>query len=363
MKRIRLRLALSLFLFSPSVYAQWTQVPTNGSVKGGTWPSGRGWNRVVYDSVKGRVLVYDAVSPCGDPFSNSIWAYDVKKNTFTREWWSGGGADPNGICTNPQVYVNPPNGPGDRHPLQQTAYDTVRGNLIQVGGVEDRLKCDGSGPGICTYMDTWEFNSISQSWTHLADEPPGLARKVEGSVAYDPVHQIAVFYGGTIGGATDTNTWEFHLSTGTWVKTATTGPSGRIRNTMIYDGTIRQVLCYGGMLGTTIYNDLWAYDASAHKWTQLHPTGPLPPAIKFPPMAHDSVTGLDYLFITTDQTYAYDGVLNRWTLPHITGGPALQTGLTANARSLAYDAGTDMLVMEDESPGDSPQVIWILKIR
>jgi len=75
MKRIMLRLSLSLFLLAPSVRAQWTQVPTNGSVEAGTWPSGRGWNRLVYDS-------FTALPP--PPLGDSNVTFDGTNGTLER---------------------------------------------------------------------------------------------------------------------------------------------------------------------------------------------------------------------------------------------------------------------------------------
>jgi hypothetical protein len=363
MRRIIL-FGLLLILSVSSLRAQtaqrWTQVVPNGSVHDGTWPSGRGWNRLIYDSLQQKVLAYLAVATCGDPFSNSIWAYDATANAFTREWWSGGGAA--GFpCPDPVVYVIPPNGPGDRHPTQQMAYDTRRDELVIVGGVEDHFKCDGVSQGTCMYNDTWTFSSSSRTWTFDGTNPPSLGRRIEGAAAYDSVHDVVVLFGGTKTGGTDSNTWEFHPSTSTWVKAATSGPPPRLRNTLIYDPSIGKVLCYGGLLGArTVYKDLWAYDAGGHRWTELNPSGPQPPVAKFPPMAHDSKNGLDYLYVH-GQTYAYSGVSNSWKLTGVAGGPqSCSDSKACNARTMTYDAATDTLVMTDQSPNDREQVLWTL---
>lgn len=85
-------------------------------------------------------------------------------------------------------------------------------------------------------------------------------------MAYDPVRQVVVLFGGT--SSSDFNdTWEY--SAGTWTRVMVTGPSARGFASMAYDAVRREMVLFGGLAGTSSLGDTWVYSGTA--WTQRQP--------------------------------------------------------------------------------------------
>jgi hypothetical protein len=360
-----LMLAFLFAVVSPMASAQtWQQVPINGSIKAGTWASGRGWNKI-HAIGNGLFLIQDSMNPCGDPFSNALWEYDAVTNTFSLLYWSGGGApSTGGNCPQPQVVVDPTvinmPGLGDRHPFGQNAYDTLRNVYWQIGGLEDQGNCAGTGKGSCAYPDTWGFNLLVSLWTRFSDMPKGMAAKEQAAAVYDPVADIIIYYGGTRGGQTDTNTWVFSPSLNTWTKVATVGPPARLYQTMFYDAQRGHAVLYGGQLSNgTPLSDMWIFDSATNVWTEVVQGGTLPPANRFPPMAMNTTDGLYYYYDGPNATYIFDPDAQVWSLTAIVGGPVINPN-QQNSRSMDYDPLIGF-VMKDISPGDAPQVLWTVQ--
>lgn len=340
--------------------AAWAEIPVNGTIAANTWPSGRGWNRL-HAIGNGKFLVQDSMNACGDPFSNSLWEYDVTTNTMTRLWWSGGGAHPNpGTgCPQPQVVVDSTvifkPGPGDRHPFQQNDFDPVHQVYFQAAGLEDQGNCAGTGKGTCGYMDTWVWDLAAHLWTRLADMP---APKEQAAAAYDLIADELVYFGGTIKGAVDRNTWLFSRPANTWTIIKNSAPPARLYQTMFYDAQRGHIVMYGGELNNgTPLSDMWTFDSATNVWTEVAQSGNLPTPERFPPMAFDSANGLYYLYAGPNATYTFDPDAGVWSLTTIQGGPAF-VAFKENSYSMDFDPQTRTLVIKALSPHDSPQVLW-----
>lgn len=349
-------LAIILLLCAAAVallVGGWQQVIPSGTWQSMTWVSGTGWNSLLSDG-QGGIWEYGRVSPCGDPFSNSLWNYSISTNTENLKWWSGGGAA-GSPCPAPVVLANGSGIPGDRHPMHQSAIDTKRQQYVQMGGV---VEINGVN---LHYQDNWRFDLLALAWTQDADNPLALGKRNEACMVYDPVHDQVVLYGGVTNGGGDTKTWVRNMATsGPWTMVSKVGPPTRIRCTLVWDASAQRVLLYGGTAdnGKTWLNDgPWSWDGTA--WTNMNAANP-PPAIPFPPIVYVGSIAEDLVFIQSGQTYAYSYSANAWTLTANTGGPGLCVQPYCDARNAAWDAATNTVVMEDYTPGDGNQYLYVL---
>jgi hypothetical protein len=287
-----------------------------------------------------------------------LWAYDTNSTTFFRETWSGSGDLMNGNCAHPTFVGNPAKHPGDRHPYHQMTYDAKRGRLWIYSGVADSGKCDGSGPGLCNYVDLWYYDSRTNSWT-CADTGGGCnsdstkqfspGRRVEGAIAYDEGNDVVVFFGSLKGGSQTNDTWQYSPSTNKWDRVLENGVSGvpapRNGDTMVYDGVDQKTVLFGGTAASggklQVMNDVWLYDAKKKKWIDPKPPN-APPGAKFPAVAYDSNRNLVVYYSGPDGLWAYSIPGNRWSNLHVQGGPEIEV---PNSISMVYDPSSDLYVL------------------
>ena len=107
------------------------------------------------------------------------------------------------------------------------------------------------------------------NWMKLTPgtSPPGRSYP---AMAYDPVSQKVVLFGGFNGGYLN-DTWTFDGTT--WSKVNTpTAPPARSVSGMAFDRVTRQVVLFGGFNGSQHLGDTWTFDGSTLTWTQAHPT-------------------------------------------------------------------------------------------
>lgn len=215
-----LHFGLKLLLFSLCAitsYAQWKELPKNGTYNG-TWPSISQYNRVVYEPSLRRIFLRSRLNLCGQPFTNSDWLYDIPSNTFQRVGWSGGGAL-SGTCLQPITLPDPPfSYPGDRHPFHQYAY--LNGKVYMTDGVEDRGACNSFSqgvflPGICTYQDLWVWDDSSQTWSQLAFPP---FKDVEGVLVAASDFNKLYLFGGLVSGTKSNALAVYDVASNTWKK-------------------------------------------------------------------------------------------------------------------------------------------------
>ena len=134
-------------------------------------------------------------------------------------------------------------------------------------------------------------STITVSWQQ--EQPvhnPPTRMLTSGQMAYDAANQSAVFFGGqqTQTGDLPEDTWVY--SAGGWSSPATTPhPDARMDSPMAYDPVHQQVVMYGGSADFLGFGkrDTWLWDGSG--WRLAHPTAaPLPRA--GPGMAWDPVS-------------------------------------------------------------------------
>jgi hypothetical protein len=134
-----------------------------------SWPSGRSLSAMVYDSARGKMMMFGGVA-------NGI-ALQVNQ-----ELWEWDGA--NGTWTNLTPASIPASWPGNRYG-HSMAYDSAGGVIVLFGGqVAANYK-----------FDTWEWNGTS--WTEKTPSAFSPAPRGESSLAYDGARGRTVLFGGT----------------------------------------------------------------------------------------------------------------------------------------------------------------------
>lgn len=179
--------------------------------------------------------------------------------------------------------------------------------------------------------DTWVWNG--SQWTRLTPTTIPPARWGAG-VAYDPVRNIAVRFGGMDAAhALHDDTWVWQ--NGNWREVyPATRPGARIP-VMQHDPIRGGILMFGGLgvssAGSFVYQDTWLFDGS--DWTQLHPATAFP-AKQGSSAVVDSHRGRIVFFAPMpyfQTTWEWDGV--NWQMIPVTTSPR---PLTAG-NGMAYD--------------------------
>jgi hypothetical protein len=169
----------------------------------------------------------------------------------------------------------------------------------------------------------------------------GPSQRQNHALAYDPVRNLLVLFGGYGPFPTDpafnSQTWGWNEEA--WTLLSETGPSARGNTAMAFDTARGKLVLFGGATPAAL-DDTWEWDGAA--WTQVFP-GASPPARFNHAMAYDSdrhVTVLTGGFgaIRYSDTWEYDGIT--WT--QRTGIP---TYGARSSHAMAYDASRHRMVI------------------
>jgi len=401
------------------VATTWTKEPVSAKPFS-QWPAYRGWNKLVFEPPTGAILLFGANNECENLFVNGLYAYNPVANTFSRRTWSGsreiGGVE--GKCAAEKVYNStgshftdygcgpapcpvPATHPGDRHPYWQAAYDSTRNRLWQLAGAEDHTNCAGTGPGVCSYQDTFYYstNTAQQpagtGWVLTCDESPhppnpltpcisSPGPRQEGTMDYDPDDDIVMLYGGLSGGGEAGDVWFLTPTTGTWTDVCGNrnnlcvgGPGPRAGNGLVYIGKHKFLLFGGytkrpGCVQAAAFNDTWVYNVSNHTWTNMNPSS-APPTLspctkatpqsypRYPMITYDSKRNVVWYHTgnptDTQMDWRYDVAGNAWTLEPFTGGPKWGSPSSENSISIVYDSALDALIGKG-GPANGATVIF-----
>ncbi|HMN39978.1 MAG TPA: kelch repeat-containing protein [Phycisphaerales bacterium] len=107
-------------------------------------------------------------------------------------------------------------------------------------------------------------------WTNLGIAGPP-AREFH-AMAFDPVRNRVVLYGGVVAGFPSGDLWEFDPVTNTWASVPQgpgPSPGPRYGHAMAFDASSGRVMLVGGTDNTTYFNDAWAWNGLG--WTALPP--------------------------------------------------------------------------------------------
>jgi hypothetical protein len=162
------------------------------------------------------------------------------------------------------------------------------------------------------------------------------------AMAYDPVRQQVVLFGGRDLAGVRNDTWVW--SGGDWTRAFTpVTPPGRTQHRMVWDAARGEIVLFGGAIpgSGVIYNDTWVWNGET--WTQKSPANSPAPRYDFV-MAYDAAREQVVLFggttstQGTPETWLWDG--NNWTQ----ADPATIPN-TTSGNAMTYDAAREVLLL------------------
>ena len=209
----------------------WTQVPSG--------PSPRYGHTMTYDAARNEVILFGGreVNSNG-PISNQTWAF--RGTTWTQRF--------------------PVNAPLPRY-LHSAVYDSTRQVTVLFGG---------GGPPLAT-SDTWEWDG--SNWNQRASTIPSPnPLRSNCPIAYDPVRQRTVIFGGRTTSTFFGGTLEWDGNVWTNVTPSGGNPPNRAAAAMTYDAALDRIVMFGGNVANGRLNDTWYWDGSS--WTQVFPGTP-----------------------------------------------------------------------------------------
>jgi len=150
-------------------------------------------------------------------------------------------------------------------------YDAARGRTVLFGG----LRFDPAG-GTIWLQGTWEWDGADWTERVVAEAP---YQRDDHVMAYDPVRERVVLFGGRFASVRLDDTWEWDGERWEQREPASSPPSD-VHDTLAWDGRRETILFHGGRSAET-----WAWDGE--DWTRLSPDRS-PPSQEGPAAAWDS---------------------------------------------------------------------------
>ena len=112
-------------------------------------------------------------------------------------------------------------------------------------------------------------DTASATWVQLTPANSPSARAVS-TMAYDPVSQKLVMFGGFNDTTYLNDTWTWDGTTWTQENTPV-APSPRTSAMMAYDFATRKLVLFGGYDGNQFLGDTWLWDGASSTWTLANP--------------------------------------------------------------------------------------------
>jgi len=315
----------------PLPVAMWTDL-----APGGELPDSRSEHAAAYDTINGVVVLFGGWNSSNETF-NDTWKFDATTDTWTN-------AAPTGTL------------PASRA-QHQMVYDGINGQLIMFGGI---LKTDGD-----QLNDTWAYDATANTWTEL--KPTGAVPSTRSSFAmvYDDLEQKTILFGGwsEATSAHLNDVWVYDYLANTWTSVTSTGaaPPARGGHAMAYDPVQDKIVLFGGTDSSTYFNDTWVFDFTTSTWTQVTPMGDMPSPRSGHRMAYDPTTATVVLFGGWDgtayfnDTWTFDVATSTWTVVDLMSAPAAR-----DSHSLVCSLATNELILFGGFVGgtDAAQDTW-----
>jgi Galactose oxidase, central domain len=230
---------------------EWSQLSPAG-----TPPSARHVMSMIYDPVRGRVVIYGGVDrKIG--YRDDVWALSLDA---TPTWSRLAPADP---------------GPGKRG-YHSAVYDPVRDRMIIFGGAH--VGDPDSGPS----NDTWALSlSGPPAWTQLSPAGPAPSARYGQSAVYDPRRDRIVVFGGFDGRARLNDAWSLSLQGRPhWRPLNPAGPlpTPRLEHAAIYDPAGDRMVVFSGLADGDV-SDTWSLSlGGSNRWTLI--SAPSEPSVR-----------------------------------------------------------------------------------
>ena len=296
-----------VFLLTASLHAQaftWRlETPTNA-------PSARFSACMAHDGVRGRTVLfggYDGTNVRGDvwEWNGTTWLARFAPHYPPPRWMSA------------------------------MAYDAGRQRVVLFGGFATTSSPLG---------DTWEWDGVDWVQRAPASSPTG---RWSHCMTYDSERQRVVLFGGLVSqsGVFSNQTWEWDGAN--WqLRTPVSSPGARAESAMAYDPVRQRTVLFGGF-NQNLLADTWEWDGTA--WVVRPTTGVLVGGRRNHAMAYDAVRQRVVLFAGEagspmwDDTEEWDG--NVWSQQSPATSP---TGRQKHA--MAFDSNRQRLVLFGGSP-------------
>jgi hypothetical protein len=197
------------------------------------------------------------------------------------------------------------------------------------------------------FDDLWLWDGTT--WTQMGGNVRPPARSDAG-LAYDPVRQSLILYGGSSNNGGNDDTWEWTLANGWTQLFPSTSPDPLFGHGMVTDTTHNKILLFagisypywkGGPYRDPVRNEVWEWDGATLTWTNRTPTASsgVPSPRQYPIMAYDE--GRKKLFVYDGSNYGYSmGLYWEWD-PVSAGWAMYDTGDNTEfgyAAQAAYDS-------------------------
>ena len=222
----------------------------------GTAPDARSGAAMVFDSVRGKMLLFGGRAGSGYNYEDT-WEWDPATGLWTDV--SAAGGHPSARSQHGMVYEK-----------------STGKVLLFGGGRSDSASYDGTGITV-SIGDTWEYDPTTHVWTVRTAVSTPSARHDFGLV-WDSSRNKAVLFAGMqtdIAGAAGVpkqDTWEWDPTASTWTERTVSGskPSQRYAHAMAFDGNRKKALVFGGwdISSGGSKNDLWEWEPTTGAWTQ-----------------------------------------------------------------------------------------------
>ncbi len=288
----------------------WNGLRWKQSISSGPSPLPRAYPGVVYDSARGRVILFGGVDESGTTLDDT-WAWDG--STWSELTTAGGPA---------------------KRQAPAVSYDPVRDRVYLFGGVDGGTLLD----------DTWEWDGSDWTQVNLPIAAGTAPRpRYQAAMVYDAAAGESLLFGG-IGTQTEGDTWTWNGSTWSEVTALTDAPSPRGFHSMAYDTQRAQVVLFGGQ-DPMVRADTWTWNGS--EWNEVSP--PSPGARTGHSLVYDLLQGRALLYGGADAAlWQWDGIA--WEQLNSAGD--FQPGaLSHHAMEYDQESGTAVLFGGIDSSG------------
>ena len=241
----------------------WSEV-----VPAGSQPPARNGHTVIYDPVRGRMVVFGgfegmAIYGNSIQYGNDAWALSLEGSPT----WSA-------LSTaTPSERVVP-----------TAIYDPVRHSMVVFGGYAGAFFDDVWSLPLAGSQGDWSATSVSGS-------PP--AARAGHTAIYDPVRDRMIVFGGGTNVSSFNDVWALSLAgSPVWSRLTPAGslPAARWGHTAIYDPVRDRMIVFGGETNVSTFNDVWALSlAGSPVWIALDPMGSPPVALSYHTAIYDPV--------------------------------------------------------------------------
>lgn len=285
--------------------AAWTQIFPTGAA-----PTGRRGHSSIYDSARGRVVVFGGYDGA---YRNDTWQLSL-------------GAAP--AWTPLATTGNPP-----LSYWHSAIYDPARDAMVVFAG-------NGGATGIRN--DVWVLSFATMNWEQMM--PAGIlpAPRFGHSAVFDPTTERMIVFGGHRDGVGFRNdAWALSLTDAAWSElNADVAPAPREGAPAIHDPVEKRLVVFGGWDGSTTRNDTWALATSSSEWTEL-PLSGLPPIRSGAASIYDPLRDRMVVFGGNSSSARNDTWSLRWPARPVLAGsesPPVEGALAASPPNVALDA-------------------------